>query len=295
MLDNSKMLSIGFALVFMFPVYSAVRVSELLAARDEDGPRFELMVAANCGVPLLEFMIDENSGSATAALLLDRMQRVSGETCERVVIGAAHSITNAVWRENLFSNRETVPLEVTDRGYSAFKLGVIDLTLPQPGGVVEFTLPNSLVSLSYDRFQFNISFGHFPATGMSRETRDFFIQNHTNLLRIGVNVPLDFSLESAFPAENGGRVSTRSKGYLFEVPYVYAPANVSADHETSSSIDYYQQTDLSASFISHSRSQDLSYLVLFWSTMMGVGIGLLVDILLRLVAWTPLSGKNPDT
>ena len=198
MFDNSK-LFIGGALVFMFTVYAAVRISGLLSTGDSVGPRFELMVATECGVPQVEFQIDENNRSAKATLMLHRMQRVSGKNCERVVIAVAHQVVDAVWRERLFGSRESVEVVFSERPDTPFGVSVDEFKLPGRHGVIEFTLPNALIDLSYDRFQFNVSFGHFPASGLSDDSRDFFLEHHTDLLQIGVNVPLNFSLENAFP------------------------------------------------------------------------------------------------
>ena len=235
----------------------------------------ELFLALDCGPPEIFMEPDLATGTILVTVFGYRTHRQSGIPCTRAVVGSAVPLTDLTWREYLF-RREImeIPIVAQERGGS---LAVVELPDPNDrgwGGILEFTLKGGLSIIDRSRFRVDITMGHAPARQLTSEARRTFRDIAPDRLNFGLVAPLGYAQEAGFPEPVAGQTWRGRLIYRISVPYVYAVGSDSADAR-----GYYDQSDLSQTFVSVSELELKNYFVILWSTLLGLGVGIIVETL----------------
>lgn len=252
-------------------------------------PRTELFVALDCGTPIMEFEPLPKLNAIRVFIHAYRTARVKKRDCTYAVVGARVPIRDFLWRPpRMMGSEQSTAAEITRTAQGTSIL--FDFPeKPKSNGTLSFILEGGLTQIGSERFRVDVTLGHYPAHELTKEVRNWFREITPSSLQFSILAPKGYSLEMSFPDARGGRSHENGLIYDFMLPYAYSPLEYN-----SGNIDYYEQSDLSATFLNASNQERKSYMAIIWSTLLGLGIGLFVDGLFRLYERRATNDLSPD-
>ncbi len=270
-LKEKSPLLIGIALS-LCSIIMLSRETSILSTKSEN---IRLFVALDCGNPEILIKPNIDYRKMLVTIFPYKTSRKSKSTCHYAIVGSRIPIKNLKRIDNYYSRNQELSIQVTshEKGNYAY----ISLPNVTKSSVLEFELEGGIINLDRTRFQFNLTFGHFPAKELSKDLRKDFFKIAPKEIKINIVAPIGFSRETGFPEPTGGFSGSQRLIYRFSLPYDYSPI----DSKKGEAEPYYDQSDLNITFLSTVQLERKNYFIIIWSTLLGLGVALLVDAILK--------------